>query len=285
MGISHPFPAQATEVLAATRVLVHAHGAVDEAHARRLAETVTARLPPSPPGTPWPDPPRYRKLPHQEAGGAVVVARPSPNAADDANCALVRTLDVGARRDLRTHARTSLLVHVLKEPFFTQLRTREQLGYLVSARYTTAKGRLHVVFSVVSKTADPHALRARFDAFLDAWDPDSVDLPKAKAALATKWTEPDDSMYHEALRFWAEIEHPTDDGTPDFDRAEHIAAQIRDIDAPELKRFYEDTVKRAPRAFEAMVFGKDRQLPAAGDPDLSHAGFHAAPPKPALVGA
>ncbi|KAH8090199.1 M16 peptidase-like protein [Aureococcus anophagefferens] len=191
--------------------LVHAHGAVDEADARGFARAVRDRLPISGDAA-WPAPPRVRLIPR----GSTLVARPSPNAAADENAALQRSYDVGSRDDLAVHAATSLFVHVFKEPFFTQLRTREQLceqlGYLVSARYASTRGRLHVVLTVQSKTADPPALRDRFDAFVRSFDVASVDLERAKDALATKWTEPDDSMYREASRFWGEVDHPAPEG-------------------------------------------------------------------------
>ena len=115
--------------------------------------------------------------------------------------------------------------------------TGEQLGYLVSARYASTRGRLHVVLTVQSKTADPPALRDRFDAFVRSFDVASVDLERAKDALATKWTEPDDSMYREASRFWGEVDHPAPEG-PLFDRADRVAARIRAVTRDELAAFH-----------------------------------------------
>lgn len=209
------------------------------------------------------------------------MARPSPNAAADENAALQRSYDVGSRDDLAVHAATSLFVHVFKEPFFTQLRTREQLGYLVSARYASTRGRLHVVLTVQSKTADPPALRDRFDAFVRSFDVASVDLERAKDALATKWTEPDDSMYREASRFWGEVDHPAPEG-PLFDRADRVAARVRAVTRDELAAFHAGLLSDDRRCLDVMCFGKGQDA-AVADPDLADAPFHDAPPRPAAV--
>ena len=268
--------AHARRALAGARVLVHAHGAVDEADARGFARAVRGRLPIAGDAD-WPAPPRVRLIP----AGSTLVARPSPNAADDENAALQRSYDVGSRDDLAVHAATSLFVHVFKEPFFTQLRTREQLGYLVSARYASTRGRLHVVLTVQSKTADPPALRDRFDAFVRSFDVASVDLEQAKDALATKWTEPDDSMYHEASRFWGEVDHPAPEG-PLFDRADRVAARIRAVTRDELAAFHAGLLSDGRRCLDVMCFGKGQDA-AVADPDLADAPFHDAPPRPAAV--
>ncbi|KAK7230714.1 metalloendopeptidase [Aureococcus anophagefferens] len=219
------------------------------------------------------------------ARGSTLVARPSPNAAADENAALQRSYDVGSRDDLAVHAATSLFVHVFKEPFFTQLRTREQLceqlGYLVSARYASTRGRLHVVLTVQSKTADPPALRDRFDAFVRSFDVASVDLERAKDALATKWTEPDDSMYREASRFWGEVDHPAPEG-PLFDRADRVAARVRAVTRDELAAFHAGLLSDDRRCLDVMCFGKGQDA-AVADPDLADAPFHDAPPRPAAV--
>ncbi|KAH8050346.1 hypothetical protein JL720_15375 [Aureococcus anophagefferens] len=156
----------------------------------------------------------------------------------------------------------------------------EQLGYLVSARYASTRGRLHVVLTVQSKTADPPALR---DASTRSRrvDAASVDLERAKDALATKWTEPDDSMYREASRFWGEVDHPAPEG-PLFDRADRVAARVRAVTRDELAAFHAGLLSDDRRCLDVMCFGKGQDA-AVADPDLADAPFHDAPPRPAAV--
>lgn len=66
--------------------------------------------------------------------------------------------------DVKLYSRLMLLAQILKEPAFTQLRTREQLGYIVSAEmnlrwvHTMVGG---LAFRVLSKTHAPEVGQLR----------------------------------------------------------------------------------------------------------------------------
>lgn len=249
----------ASKALESPAVLLHAHGAVSKADVDALVNAVSARLNPPTPALAWPDRSRLLHLPR----GTMTIKRASPNAANDVNSAVQRVYDLGARTDLKRQAMVSLLVHVMKEPFFTQLRTREQLGYLVSARYGLARNRLLLILSIQSQVKDPLFVSDRLNAFLDTFRPQSlgdIKFQQAKESLATKWTEPDTSMHHEAHRFWSEIENPQTDGAPHFDRPYDIAKHVRNIDLAEIGQVYDSLKTDRARVLEVQVFGKDHVL-------------------------
>ena len=111
--------------------------------------------------------PRIAALP---AGRAVTLRSDVPNA-DDVNAAVVLYLQLD-RPDPSPRARATLrlLTQLLKEPCFSQLRTREQLGYIVFSGLHRFGGPGSCVegitVRVVSKTTGPDALLERIDAFL-----------------------------------------------------------------------------------------------------------------------
>ena len=146
-----------------------------------------------------------------------------------------------------------------KEPFFTQLRTREQLGYLVSMSYSSARGRLLLLLRVQSQRVCADDAAARVEAFLDAWRPDfnGVDFTAAKAALAKKWREPATSMASEAAQAWGCLLAPDSDGAPSFDRPERVAAAVEALGLVDVRRFYEERVHEKPRLVDVRVRGRD----------------------------
>ncbi len=92
---------------------------------------------------------------------------------------------------------------------YAQLRTREQLGYVVSAE---AHGRWGVagVRLVVQSARPPAALEARAEAFLAGFRGTLAAMAPAElaahaAALATKKLEPDRSLEEAAGRVFYEV--------------------------------------------------------------------------------
>jgi insulysin len=87
--------------------------------------------------------------------------------ADDKNSATSTSWQVGPNsRDLRV--RMQLLSRMLRAPIFAQLRTREQLGYLVSSGVNIQHGVLHFVVTVQSDHQSADYLQQRIDACVHA---------------------------------------------------------------------------------------------------------------------
>ena len=116
----------------------------------------------------------------------------------------------------RAGAALGLLAQMLKEPFFTALRTREQLGYVVGAselELGSGKGAgvSCLALTVLSKTASPPACEARASAFLKGFRAQlAATTPEAfaagRAARITKLLEPPKQLASEAGQWWAEIQ-------------------------------------------------------------------------------
>jgi insulysin len=70
--------------------------------------------------------------------------------------------------DLRTNATLAFLAHLIKEPAFNELRTEEQLGYIVHTSVDTAGDDIKgLLFLIQSDAFDPIHLDGRVEAFLE----------------------------------------------------------------------------------------------------------------------
>ena len=112
----------------------------------------------------------------------------------------------------------------LKDAFYFEMRTRQQLGYIVYAGFDQMRQTLGLVFLVQSGTYTPDELQRRMDAFVPAFIAQMRALPPAqferyrKAVIDAK-LEPPDSLAQEARRLnWVAFEHGAQ-----FD---HVSADI-----------------------------------------------------------
>ena len=103
-----------------------------------------------------------------------------------------------------------LLTQILSEPAFNILRTKEQLGYIVSASAWRGIGSIGLRV-VVQSEKDPKYLETRVDAFLSAMTEhiramSDAEFEEQRKGLRHKWTEKLKNLTEEANRFWTHIE-------------------------------------------------------------------------------
>jgi insulysin len=135
-----------------------------------------------------------------------------------------------------------------REPCFTALRTREQLGYIVSLTHSTYGGGLNgevgaLSINVVSKVADPTFLEQRADAFLTNWQAELATTPPetfaaAQAALVTRLLEPPRRLGTESERWWNEVE----EGDLHWRRPEQKAVAVAMLTLDDVKACFEQMV-------------------------------------------
>jgi insulysin len=79
--------------------------------------------------------------------------------------------------DLSTNATLAFLNHLIKEPAFNELRTEEQLGYIVHTSVDTAGDDIKgLLFLIQSDAFDPIHLDSRVEAFLERFRSKIVDM-------------------------------------------------------------------------------------------------------------
>ena len=120
-----------------------------------------------------------------------------------------------------------LMAHLISEPAFDQLRTKEQLGYIVHTAVHKAGGGLGLRMIVQSSHKDPEYLDLRVEEFLTGFRDHLAGLSDAElqtniTAVVDKLTEKPKNLDQETGRFWEEVRG----GWALFDRRERVAAHL-----------------------------------------------------------
>lgn len=154
----------------------------------------------------------------------------------------------GSDRSYINRARFGLLAQMLKTPFFQQLRTEQQLGYIV---FSSAMPLLEVpglVFVVQSPTADPLTLENRIEEFLKQFGDTLATMPREefdrhKQALMVQILERDQQLSERTARYWQEI----DIENYDFDTREELARAVAELNPEEMTALYKSILLNPER--------------------------------------
>lgn len=203
---------------------------------------------------------------------------PSTNP-DEVNNAVIVRYEAGLYEP-RKHSILSLIESIASEPAFSQLRTREQLGYIVAIQMrVSSAATLGLQVIVQSHVKDPVYLHhrvaqfmQRFSSQLAATEPDV--FKSFVDSLINQRLEKAKTCAEEAQRHWPDVS----DGLYRFDRREKQVEELRTITLAEVVAFYEREIVaagpignlatyvfgnkhpvRAPSAFSAS------EVPAEGD--------------------
>ncbi|KAG8371571.1 hypothetical protein BUALT_Bualt13G0101800 [Buddleja alternifolia] len=107
-------------------------------------------------------------------------------------------------------ALTDLFDEIVEEPLFNQLRTKEQLGYVVDCSLRVTYRILGFCFRVQSSEYNPVYLQGRIDNFINGLEEmlnrlDEESFENYKNGLMGKLLEKDPSLSYETDRFWGQI--------------------------------------------------------------------------------
>lgn len=157
------------------------------------------------------------------SGSNHVWSSPVPNP-NEPNSALTYYVHYGSKTDRPTRVTAALLTQILSEPAFDILRTKEQLGYIVSASMWTAPGDNEAGLRIVVQSErGPVYLEERVETFLDHMKGviermTDEQFAEQKSGLERKWREVPKNLNEEVAGFWAQI----DSGYLDFLRREDL---------------------------------------------------------------
>ncbi|KAI0746531.1 LuxS/MPP-like metallohydrolase [Daedaleopsis nitida] len=155
------------------------------------------------------------------------------------NSSLSYYCQFGEPSDVRLRAITSLMLHILREPCFSTLRTKEQLGYVVAATtWVINSGTLGLGIKVQSTRA-PRFVEGRVEAFLEAFAAQLAALSdeqfaKHKEGLIVKKLERVKNLGEETARYWDRIRA----GHYDFLRHEKSAEAVSELTLAEVVEAY-----------------------------------------------
>lgn len=154
-------------------------------------------------------------------GSNFIWSSPIPNI-NQANSSLTYFAYYGPITDQKLRVVSSLLTQIMSEPAFNVLRTREQLGYIVSCSSWSLPGSSERGLRIVVQSEKkPEYLETRVEAFLDEMktrieEMSEEEFSTHKHGLTKKWLEADKNLAEEVSRFLTHI----NSGHWDFFRSE-----------------------------------------------------------------
>jgi insulysin len=156
-------------------------------------------------------------------GGWNLIAVTHPNP-DETNCAVLLTVQLGQLD--RQHAATAILLgDIISQPFFSELRTKQQLGYIVSGRLGEARGVYSLSFVVQSSVKAPAHVTSKMHEFLNSTmtkiltDMKEDELGAYVSAARQRLLQKPKSLSEEGGMLWARVA----DQSFDFARNHELA--------------------------------------------------------------
>ncbi|WP_248730094.1 MULTISPECIES: insulinase family protein [Halomonadaceae] len=141
----------------------------------------------------------------------------------------------GPNRSLESQARLAILGQLIDTPFYTRLRSEEQLGYVVHAGYSPLLDAPGLALLVQSPDTTREVIQERIDLFLDDFETylaelDDDALAPYRQSVRDSLLRRDTSLGALANRLWIALSY----GDTDFDRRERLAAQVMQTGTDEL---------------------------------------------------
>ncbi|KAL1507929.1 hypothetical protein AB1Y20_007533 [Prymnesium parvum] len=211
-------------------------GNLDGAQAEQIVRGVLAALRAAPPEAP-PAVRRARRLPV----GSTLRQHVAANAEERSSATEVYVQvgpDEGDEWVLLT-----LLSQMLAKGFYSELRTRQQLGYIVQCTPTELDGVRGLSFLVQSSSTPPQEVERRIEGFLRLFRGTLLLLPQEELdlycdTLAAQFASVDGSLELQAARLWQEclIQRY------DFERPWANARKVRQLTQPQLLDFFDTYV-------------------------------------------
>ncbi|CAD8060229.1 unnamed protein product [Paramecium primaurelia] len=153
---------------------------------------------------------------------------------------------------VRNQLIVDLLSNIIKTPFFSQLRTKEQLGYVVFSASSDVRGITGFQFLIQSSVKCPKYLQARIREFIKTFGIDDLtreQFEEYKQSIRVSLLEKDFSLGREVGRFWGEIQRHQNL----FDRREQALSLLDNIDIKEVKNYYKQYLIEHPHQIEIHV--------------------------------
>ncbi|MBY6017313.1 insulinase family protein [Halomonas denitrificans] len=148
--------------------------------------------------------------------------------------------------DLDKMALFCLLNHSMTSSFFNELRTKQQLGYMVGTSYVPMNRCPGIIFYVQSPVAGPLQLMESIDQFIADYSYALMQISASqwqatKDALCNQILEQDNNLKSKAQRLWVSIGNKD----TDFDHREKIAEAIQKLERADLIRYIMQQMRRS----------------------------------------
>lgn len=145
--------------------------------------------------------------------------------------------------------------------FFHELRTKQQLGYMVGTGNLPLNRHPGLILYIQSPVAEPSYLSDAIDDFTNAFALVLLELNEAqwqasKTGLIAQISEPDTNLRSRAQRFWVSIGNKDES----FNQRQLVVEKLTKLSRADMIKFIVDTVK--PRTANRLVMyytGKTHQ--------------------------
>ncbi|KAJ2157430.1 metalloprotease [Coemansia sp. RSA 552] len=159
---------------------------------------------------------------------------------DNLNSCVDLSIYTGRSADRRDRVLLDLTSSILQEPFFDQLRTKEQLGYITYSSDRKYTGGLMALRLLVQSEANPAYVTLRINTFLRSFRTRIAEMTEAKftsyvASLRVNWEEKLKSLYEESARLWRHI----NSGYYEFERIDSDLVMLAELARGDLIAFWD----------------------------------------------
>lgn len=255
----------ARTLLTEVQPVMLAHGNLSQAAALNVAQLVNSLVLAHSKSTEVPRS-RMRQLPLGETLATLEVDHP------DTGYTLYMQ---GANTSFTERARYRLLAQIISSPFYENIRTTRQLGYIVYAMPFEILEAPALGFVVQSPSADWQDLDQAVREFATGFENrlaalDDASLEREKQAVISKLLQQDRQLGDASDRLWREI----DRNATGFDSREQLAEAIRQVSKADLLETYRASVLNRERSL-LVVTGADK-----ANADKVRAQIKARPPLP-----
>ncbi|KAI0564782.1 Insulinase (Peptidase M16) [Gracilaria domingensis] len=181
---------------------------------------------------------------------------------EDNNSAIEVLFQIGLEGHFETDMKLELLSEILNKPCFYELRTVQQLGYMVFEGYREYENTRGLFVIVQSTVKNPDDLLVRIDTFLVSSREKVLEcmtdekFDQFKSALRAKKSQPERSLGQETFRFWNELISET----REFDRPFKEIEALESIQKEDVVKFYDEYIApggRSRRRIVSQVYGNE----------------------------
>ncbi|MDO6562918.1 insulinase family protein [Amphritea sp. 1_MG-2023] len=217
-------------------VRILAHGNLTQAEALQMAQTVQTGLP--------------SKAISDSDYTLPVILLPKAKALTQTlplehNDSAISVYFQGDSSTMQRRAEYALLAEILSAPFYSDLRTEQQLGYIVFATALPMRQAPGLAFVVQSPNTNPLGLEQQIDRFIENMAAtlstmDNQQLAAFKRSVISRINQKENRMGELSERYWQEI----DRGELDFDSRERLTQAIDRLTLTGLKASYRQLTQR-----------------------------------------
>lgn len=160
----------------------------------------------------------------------------------------------GNSKTFAERAKYSLLAQIVGAPFYEQIRTQQQLGYVVYATSYEILETPALGFIVQSPSATAEAIDTATREFSRAFastlqQMTAADLAREKQAVISRLLERDRSLGDISERFWREI----DRGETNFNSRRQLADAVRQVSHEDLIATYQSAISDRSKALKVIT--------------------------------